>query len=241
MGDYMRKLYVPLISVIICALIFNATSYIYSSDKVSAGQNKPKSLPVIIIDAGHGGFDGGAVAHDGTAEKDINLKISFYLQEYLELSGFKTVMTRCEDTSLEDEGLNTIRSKKTSDIHNRLKLMRETDNAVFISIHQNKYSVEKYSGLQVFYSPDFSEESSLLAQSIQESVTEILQPDNEREIKKCGTSVYLIYNAVKPAVLVECGFLSNYEETELLKSDSYQKKLAFSVASGVQDYLYCKG
>ena len=93
----------------------------------------------------------------------------------------------------------------------------------------------------MFYSPEFSEESSELARNIQENVTEILQPHNERQIKKCGTSVYLIYNAVKPAVLVECGFLSNYNETELLKTDIYQKKLAFSIASGIQDYVYYKG
>lgn len=234
----MKKLYIPLICVIICALIFNATSYIYSSDNASTNNQNNRHLPTIIIDAGHGGFDGGAVAEDGTVEKDINLEVSLYLQEYLELSGFDTVMTRCEDISLEDDGLSTIRSKKTSDIHNRLKLMEDTDNAIFISIHQNKYSIEKYSGLQVFYSPQFSEQSSALAQSIQENVTNILQPDNERAIKKCGTSVYLIFNAVKPAVLVECGFLSNYNETQLLKTDTYQRKLAFSIATGIQDFVY---
>ncbi len=234
----MKKLYISLICVVICALIFNATTYFYSSDKVSGNSDNSSKIPVIIIDAGHGGFDGGAVAPDGTIEKDINLKISLYLQEYLELSGFETVMTRYEDISLEDDGLNTIRQKKTSDIHNRLKLMNDTRNALFISIHQNKYHVEKYRGLQVFYSPDFSEESSELARNIQENVTEILQPDNERQIKKCGTSVYLIYNAVKPAVLVECGFLSNYNETELLKTDEYQRKIAYSIATGIQDYIY---
>ena len=233
----MKKIYLPLISAIIIALILNTVTYFYSSEKASIDSGTANKIPVIIIDAGHGGFDGGAVANDGTIEKDINLKISFYLQEYLELSGFETIMTRYEDTSLEDDGLNSIRQKKTSDIHNRLKLMDETDNSIFISIHQNKYHIEKYSGLQVFYSPEFSEESSELARNIQENVTEILQPHNERQIKKCGTSVYLIYNAVKPAVLVECGFLSNYNETELLKTDIYQRKLAFSIALGIQDYV----
>ena len=237
----MKKLLLPLIPVIICALIFNATTFLYASDNVFAGNEGKSMVPVIIIDPGHGGFDGGAVAPDGTVEKDINLNISLYLQEYLELSGFSTVMTRSDDISLEDEGLSTIRQKKTSDIHNRMSLMESTDNALFISIHQNKYHVEKYSGLQVFYSPQLSEESSLLARHIQENVTEALQPQNEREIKKCGTSVYLIYNAVKPAVLVECGFLSNKQETELLKTNDYQRKIAFSIATGIQDYVYCKG
>ena len=237
----MKKLYLSLICVVVCALIFNATTYFYNTQTVSGKDNNYTKIPVIIIDAGHGGFDGGAVATDGTVEKDINLKISLYLQEYLELSGFSTVLTRFDDTSLEDEGLNTIRQKKTSDIHNRLKLMDDTKNALFISIHQNKYHIEKYRGLQVFYSPENSEESSELARNIQENVTEILQPDNERQIKKCGTSVYLIYNAVKPAVLVECGFLSNYEETQLLKTDAYQRKIAYCIATGVQDYVYNKG
>ena len=147
-------------------------------------------------------------------------------------------MTRYDDVSLEDEGLNTIRKKKTSDIHNRLKLMEEIDNAIFISIHQNKYPQEKYSGLQVFYSPNNSEQSSLLARNIQENVVELLQPENERQIKECGTSVYLIYNAVKPAVLVECGFLSNYNEAQLLKTEQYQRKIAFCIATGIQDYIY---
>lgn len=237
----MKKLLLPLIPVLICALIFNATTFLYASDNVFAGNEGKSMVPVIIIDPGHGGFDGGAVAPDGTVEKDINLNISLYLQEYLELSGFSAVMTRSDDISLEDEGLSTIRQKKTSDIHNRMSLMESTDNALFISIHQNKYHVEKYSGLQVFYSPQLSEESSLLARHIQENVTEALQPQNEREIKKCGTSVYLIYNAVKPAVLVECGFLSNKQETELLKTNDYQRKIAFSIATGIQDYVYCKG
>ncbi len=237
----MKKLLLPLIPVVICALIFNTTTFLYASDNASAENKGRGTMPVIIIDAGHGGFDGGAVASDGTVEKDINLKISLYLQEYLELSGFGTVLTRSDDISLEDQGLNTIRQRKTSDIHNRMKLMESTDNALFISIHQNKYHVEKYSGLQVFYSPKLAEESSLLARHIQEAVTEALQPHNEREIKKCGTSVYLIYNAVKPAVLVECGFLSNKQENELLKTDDYQRKIAFSIASGIQDYVYCKG
>ncbi len=197
-------------------------------------------MPTIIIDAGHGGFDGGTSADDGSVEKDINLAISLYLFEYLNSFGFNTILTRDSDESLEDEGLNTIRKKKSSDIHNRMNIMEKADNSVFVSIHQNHYSVEKYNGLQVFYSPKFSDESSLLAQSIQETVVELLQPENDRQIKKCGTSVYLMYNAVKPAVLVECGFLSNHRESQLLKTQEYQKKIAFCIALGIQDYVYNK-
>ena len=236
----MKKLYLITIPVVICALILYSTCRFTSERSASADINTAEMLPTIIIDAGHGGFDGGTSSADGIIEKDINLNISLYLCEYLNFFGFNTVLTRDKDESLESDGLNTIREKKTSDIHNRMDLMEKTDNALFVSIHQNHYSVEKYRGLQVFYSPNFSEESSQLAQSIQDTVTKLLQPDNERQIKKCGTSVYLMYNAVKPAVLVECGFLSNYNESQLLKTEEYQKKIAFCVALGIKDYVYEK-
>ena len=236
----MKKLYLITIPVVICALILYSTCRSTNERSASAEINTAEMLPTIIIDAGHGGFDGGTSSDDGIIEKDINLKISLYLCEYLNFFGFNTVLTREKDESLESDGLSTIREKKSSDIHNRMDLMEKTDNALFVSIHQNHYSVEKYYGLQVFYSPNFSDESSQLAQSIQETVTELLQQDNEREIKKCGTSVYLMYNAVKPAVLVECGFLSNHNESQLLKTEEYQKKIAFCIALGIRDYVYEK-
>lgn len=215
------------------------SSLVISSDVISTSKTSASSsnLPIIIIDPGHGGFDGGAVANDGTLEKDINLSISKYLEEFLIVFGLKTLMIRDIDTSVEDEGLKSVRERKSSDLHNRMKIMENTDNSIFVSIHQNKFSVEKYSGTQVFYSPKTSEESSALAQCIQECVVGTLQPDNTRQIKECGTSVYLMYNAVKPAVLVECGFLSNNEEKEKLKSSDYQKKIAFCIAIGIQNYL----
>lgn len=236
----MKKLYYVTIPVIICVLIFCSTLDYTNNKSVRVGGETSEPPPTVIIDAGHGGFDGGALSSDGIVEKDINLKISLYLSEYLNLFGFNTVLTRDKDESLESDGLDSIKQKKTSDIHNRMDLMDKTDNAVFVSIHQNHYSVEKYHGLQVFYSPTFSEESSKLAQSIQETVTELIQTDNERQIKKCGTSVFLMYNAVKPAVLVECGFLSNHNEAHLLNTDDYQKKIAFCVALGIQDYVFDK-
>ena len=236
----LKKLYLITIPVVICALILYSTCRFTSERSASAEINTAEMLPTIIIDAGHGGFDGGTSSDDGIIEKDINLKISLYLCEYLNFFGFNTILTRDKDESLESDGLSTIREKKSSDIHNRMDLMEKTDNALFVSIHQNHYSVEKYYGLQVFYSPNFSDESSQLAQSIQETVTELLQQDNERQIKKCGTSVYLMYNAVKPAVLVECGFLSNHNESQLLKTEEYQKKIAFCIALGIRDYVYEK-
>lgn len=235
----LKKLYFIIIPVVICALICSSTICVrLNSQRTSLADNKPtKTAPVFIIDAGHGGFDGGASTSDGFPEKDINLKIALYLRDLLLSAGFEVVMTRTEDTSLEDEGLDTIRARKSSDIHNRMKIMEETDNAIFISIHQNHYSSSKYWGMQVFYSRNFSESSQILAESIQETVVELLQNENYREIKECGTSVYLMYNAVKPAVLVECGFLSNETEAELLKTDDYQRKISYCIYIGLLKYL----
>lgn len=196
-------------------------------------------MPTIIVDAGHGGFDGGTSTEDGVNEKGINLSISLYLKDYLEFFGFNVVMTRETDTSTESEGLTTIHSKKSSDLHNRMALMEKTDNAIFVSIHQNHFSSSKYNGAQVFYSPELSEKSSLLAENIQESIIYYLQKDNTRQIKPCGTSVYLIYNAAKPAVLVECGFLSNPEDAENLQNETYQRKMALCIAFGILNY--CEG
>lgn len=233
----LKKIYYVIIPTLLSFSIL-LDSFI-KSDTILTAQTSTTipSLPIIIIDAGHGGFDGGAVAYDGTPEKDINLSISKYLDEFLKVFGLKTVMIRDTDTSVEDEGLTTVREKKTSDLHNRMKTMSNTDNSIFVSIHQNKFSVERYSGTQVFYSPKTKEESSVLAECIQECIVSTLQTDNTRQIKECGTSVYLMYNAVKPAVLVECGFLSNKAEADKLKTSAYQKQIAFCIAVGIQNYL----
>ncbi len=232
-----KKIIVTAIILCYCAVFF--VVYVgLNSDKPNNAVNvaSTEKAPVIIIDAGHGAFDGGAVTKDGYPEKDINLSIALHLNEYLNLMGFDTILTRDSDESLEDEGLNTIRKKKKSDLYNRMEIMEKTENAVFISIHQNSYPVEKYSGMQVFYSQNFSEISSALAKSIQENTVSLLQPNNQRQTKPCGTSVFLIYNAKKPACLVECGFLSNNEEAEKLKTPQYQKQIAFCIATGVQEF-----
>ena len=234
---YLKKLIYVVLPLIISVLIFICTLTLRNPISAVKSTKQNANQPIVIIDAGHGGFDGGAVSDDGTVEKDINLSIALYLQEYLSIFNIKTIMIRETDCSVEDNGLNTIRQKKTSDLHNRMKIMQETVNAIFVSIHQNKFPDGKYSGTQVFYSPKTKDESQVLAQTIQDYIVNTLQKDNKRQIKECGTSVFLMYNAVKPAVLVECGFLSNYEETQRLKSSEYQKKIAFCIAMGIQNYL----
>lgn len=234
---YLKKLIYVVLPLIISVITFICTLTLRNPISAVKSTKQNANQPIVIIDAGHGGFDGGAVSDDGTVEKDINLSIALYLQEYLSIFNIKTIMIRETDCSVEDNGLNTIRQKKTSDLHNRMKIMEETDNAIFVSIHQNKFPDGKYSGTQVFYSPKTKDESQVLAQTIQDYIVNTLQKDNKRQIKECGTSVFLMYNAVKPAVLVECGFLSNYEETQRLKSSEYQKKIAFCIAMGIQNYL----
>ncbi len=220
--------------LIISAMIFVFLNVEFGKHVQGAAETDTK--PTFIIDAGHGGIDGGAIGADGTPEKDINLQISLYLNEILRSYGFNTVMIREDDRSVHSDSAKTVREIKVSDIHNRMSVMENTDNCIFISIHQNSYNSSKYWGTQVFYSPN-TLESKLLADEIQQSVVSLLQSNNERQIKECGKSVYLLYYAKKPAVLVECGFITNYSDLELLKNEEYQRKMAFSVANGILNYV----
>ena len=187
----------------------------------------------IILDAGHGGEDGGAVAND-IVEKDINLSITKKLSALFRTAGFKVVTTRNSDTMLDTEG-PTLRERKLSDMKERLRLFNNNENNVVISIHQNKFTQEQYKGTQIFYSPN-NEESSKLSEAIRENIVALLQPDNTREIKKSTRDIYLLYNTNVPAVIVECGFISNGEEAAKLKDDKYQNQIAFAVFSGFLKY-----
>lgn len=202
--------------------------------QVKASAKYYNSLPKVIIDPGHGGFDGGAVAFDGTNEKDINLKIAKKLETVLRFYGFSTVMTRTSDMAINDSG-EKIRSQKKSDMYNRLEFMEKNRDAVFISIHLNKYTTSAASGAQTFYSDNFPE-SKTLADEIQKSIAVLLEPYNKRVIKKGTSDAFLLYNAKTPAVIVECGFLSNRRDLEQLKSDDFQRKMAFAIANGVINF-----
>ena len=206
------------------------------SEKLAVDAASTKVNQTVIIDAGHGGPDGGTSADDGTLEKDLNLQIAIKLNESLNSMGIKTVMIRTEDISVHDASANTIRQKKVSDLKNRLKIINETDNSIFVSIHQNHFSDSRYSGTQVFYSKN-NPQSSVLADCIRQSVISNLQKDNTRETKPSGTDIYLLYHAESPAVMVECGFLSNINESKNLNNENYQKELAFVLALGISDYL----
>ena len=221
---------------VLCLFSFIMFSLNKSDNKVMSTANPIKENElVIIVDAGHGGSDGGAVAPDGTFESVLNLQIADKLNDTLSAIGFKTYMTRTDDNSIGDSS-STIRSEKVSDIHKRMDIMNSFENCIFVSVHQNFYSGVSSWGTQVFYSGNNSE-SELIAQSVQSSVSEILQNDNKRMVKKSGSEIYLLYRAEKPAILIECGFMSNINELKKLKNETYQKEIAYSITNGIINYL----
>lgn len=193
-------------------------------------QDKQKSI--VLANSGHGGFDGGAVAHDGTVEKELNLKIALKLDAVLRASGYKTVLVRSDDCSTNDP--TDGEKAKVSDIKNRVKLMSKYKNSVFVSIHMNKYSTTQPHGAQVFYAK--TDGSKELAGLLQMSVATYVQTDNKRVIKPSPKDIYLLNHATVPAVIVECGFLSNPSDLKNLKDDGYQLKIATALAYGIINF-----
>lgn len=187
----------------------------------------------ILIDAGHGGEDGGAVAPDGTLEKDINLPIATTLANILRMSGFTIKMTRDGDYSIYDAGSSSVRQKKSSDLKNRLQLVNQS--YMTISIHQNKFEQSKYYGTQIFYSTNHPE-SKLMATTVRQTVLDMLQPENTRQLKVGNSDIYLLHKASVPIILVECGFMSNPSELAKLKDKQYQKQMAYAIACGILAY-----
>lgn len=236
---FKTKIMIFLAIVVSLALLSTAAlkGYGYYDGTLSAA-NGIRS--VVILDAGHGGFDGGAVASDGTVEKDINLKVALTVSELLKIGGFDVIMTRTTDSGTEDDSSLVIQKRKVSDMKNRLKIMEKYPDAVFVSIHLNKFTASSANGAQVFYSKN-NPQSYFLGDAIQNSIVSILQPDNKRVIKQGTQSTYLLYNAEIPAVIVECGFLSNPKELILLKQSEYQKKMAFSIFCGIEKFYNREG
>lgn len=187
----------------------------------------------IVLDAGHGGDDGGATGINGRLEKELNLELCEKLEAYLKLFDFDVVMTRREDIS---HGESASRGKrKMADLARRLELAHELPDALFLSIHMNKFPQEVCRGLQVWYSPN-DEKSMRLAQIISSTVKSELQRENTREIKRADSSIYLLDRMKNTSVLVECGFISNREECEKLCDAEYQKMLAASIAHALTDF-----
>lgn len=190
---------------------------------------------IIIIDAGHGGEDPGAVGVNGSLEKDLNLDIALQIGKMLEEKGYIIVYTRTDDRLLYTEEENIKGIRKISDLKNRCKVAERYPESMFISIHMNSFGSEKYSGLQVYYS-EKNDQSRNLADSIQNKVRDNLQPDNNRVIK-AAKDMYLLENMENNAVLIECGFLTNKEECKKLSEKEYQKQLSFSIVCGIIEYM----
>ena len=189
----------------------------------------------LIIDAGHGGADGGAVSSNGVAEADINLSISGKAQLIARFLGIKTVMTRNDRDSLNYEPSDTIRQNKMNDLKARVRLADENRNAEFISIHLNKFSDPRYFGAQVFHKNE--DESILLAQTIQGELYKINE-NNTRSYKLIPNENYVFDRIENTGVIVECGFLSNADEELILQNDAYQTKLAALIIGGYTNYKY---
>lgn len=187
----------------------------------------------LIIDAGHGGIDGGATSCTGVLESNINLQISTRLNDLFHLLGYETRMIRTSDTSVYTQG-NTIASQKASDLKERVRIVNSTENAVLISVHQNTFSDQKYSGAQVFYAP--TDGSQSFAESLQTAMVSAVNPGSRRKAKKAN-GVYLMEHIQCPGILVECGFLSNPVEEAMLQSKEYQQKLCCVIAATATGFL----
>ena len=233
----MLKRFTPQLALLGIICLIAAFGYV-KTEFVDVGTTSD-TIPTVIIDAGHGGFDGGASAADGTVEKDINLQISQKVCALLRFNGYNVIMTRTDDTGTEDDESAAIAKRKKSDLSNRLQIMKDNPDAIYVSIHLNKFTTSAANGAQVFYTKNYKEARDL-AQSVQQSITTLIQPENTRVVKQGTDSTYLLKNAAVPAIIVECGFLSNKAELERLKNDDYQSQMAFAIVGGIINFLESK-
>ena len=226
----MDKKYVVWIGAIALVAVMGAMLLSRFGSAVAAWTAEAPAMTV-IIDAGHGGEDGGAVSVSGIRESGLNLEIALRLNDFLNLFGVQTRMVRTADVSVSTQG-ETIAQRKVSDIRNRVSIVNDTPEALLVSIHQNHFSEEKYRGAQVFY----AQNSEVLAENLQSAIASHVDPNNHRACKKVQ-DVYLMEHVSCEAVLIECGFLSNYAEEQLLRSETYQKKLAAAIGCCIFNYL----
>ncbi|MCQ2420035.1 MAG: N-acetylmuramoyl-L-alanine amidase [Clostridia bacterium] len=190
--------------------------------------------PCVVIDPGHGGEDGGATGISGAREAELNLAVALRLRDLLSLCGVRTAMIREQDIAVYSEGCSTISEKKGSDLKGRVRMVNETPGALLVSIHQNFFEQSKYYGAQVFYAP--TKTSDQWADQTQQLLRECVDSGNRRESKP-ASSVYLMKHVNCPAILVECGFLSNPGEEKKLQESSYQKSIACALCISVNRYL----
>ncbi len=233
--DAKRLKRVPAVLVLLgCFVIIAANSDLTRLAVKTSGGNVTERKTV-VLDAGHGGEDGGCVGINGQVEKDINLAIVLDLRDMLTLGGFNVVLTRDTDRAIYDSGTEGLRNKKVSDMENRLKIIQSYKDAVFLSIHQNQYTEPQYFGAQIFYNEN-NPDNRLLAELMQENF-HALQPENDRQVKLMDTELFLFKTTVTPSVLIECGFLSNPDDAAKLSDPVYQRKTAYMIYNGILRYL----
>lgn len=227
-----------LITTMICVslTVFLVNSSLPKTETIET-VNLPVSNKVIVLDARTSVFQmSGAQSSNGTTEAQTNLKIALKVQNLLEQSGATVILTRSDENAIYDIDSKTLKQKKISDIHNRVKIGNESSADIFVSIHLNKIPQQQYYGWQTFYQ-EGNEQSINLAKSIQENLNDSIQKENKRVAMKID-NIYIMKHVEIPATIVECGFLSNPEEEKLLLEDEYQDRLAWGIYNGIMDYFY---
>ena len=229
-GEKLFSMFLGLLVLAIMLFLAESASVTTVSDNTQRKEEEEKVC--IVLDAGHGGFDPGKVGVSGQKEAEINLSIALKVRDYLEANDVNVVMTRETAAGLYDEDSE---NKKVQDMKRRIAIMEEAAALFCVSIHQNSYTQEYVNGAQVFYYEE-SQEGKQLAELLQESLKSRLNPQNHRAIKS-NDSYYLLKKTTIPTVIVECGFLSNYNEAALLESEEYQDKVAWAIHMGIMQYI----
>lgn len=228
------------ISLIVLCVFISVFTFMFTTAKKDENTQTTVTLPVsgkiVILDAGHGVPDEGAQSSNGTTEAETNLKITLKVQNLLEQSGCTVILTRSDENAIYDLDSKTLKQKKISDIHNRVKIGNESSADIFVSIHLNKIPQQQYYGWQCFFK-DGNEQSEELAKKLQENLNKSVDKENNRVAMKID-NVYIVKHVEIPLSIVECGFLSNPEEEKQLLEDSYQNKLAWGIYNGIIEYFY---
>ena len=230
-GIYLRLMPAYCLLMALCLVVSVIGSR--AVDTIAANATIP-NRKTVVIDAGHGGMDGGAVSCTGVYESNLNLEIALRLDDLMHLLGINTQMIRTTDCSVYTSG-ETIAQKKVSDLKERVRITNSVSDGLLVSIHQNLFSDSQYSGAQVFYAPTSGSEE--LAEMMQTALVKNLDPQSRRKNKKAD-SIYLMQHITCPGILVECGFLSNPQEEYMLRSDAHQKKICAVIACTVSTYLF---
>ncbi len=231
----LKKTRIPAVLVLLGCFVVIAVSSDFSRLAVAVSGGNVTERKTVVLDAGHGGEDGGCVGINGETEKDINLAIVKDLRDMLTLGGFNVVLTRDADKAIYDSGTEGLRNKKVSDMENRLKIIEGQKDSIFLSIHQNQFTQPEYFGAQIFYNEN-NPDNQLLAQIMQDNF-HALQPENDRTTKLMDSELFLFKNTSNPAVLIECGFLSNPDDAAKLSDPQYQRRVAFMIYNGIVRYM----